>query len=302
MKKEKILKNSNKKFQLTHPDKILFTDAKVTKQDLADYYEKIGDKMLPYIKNRPLSVVRCPDPGNCFYQKHWTEGMPAAIGKVAVSPKDDYMSINTKSGIVALAQLAILEIHPWASRNDKLEFPDQIIFDLDPDVGLSWGTLIKAVLLVHKTLDSLNLKNFVKLTGGKGIHIVIPIQRTKPYPQIKKFTKLLTQKLAEHFPQIFTANMSKKKRGNKIFLDYLRNEREATAIAPFSPRKYPNAAVAVPISWKKLTSFKTSAAYTIPTIDKYFKDFPQDPWKDFFKTKQSITQQHFQVLQGLVLK
>src|SRR5690349_3916088 len=130
------LKNIKEKMILTHPDKILFAAAKVTKLGLAEYYEKIADKMLPYIKNRPLTVVRCPEPNNCFYQKHWAEGMPAAIGKVTVSAKDEYISINTKKGLVALAQLAILEIHPWASRNDKLEYPDQIIFDLDPDVGL----------------------------------------------------------------------------------------------------------------------------------------------------------------------
>ncbi len=287
---------------LTHPEKIIYPAVKITKLDLAHYYEKICDKILPYIKDRPLSVVRCPEQGKCFYQKHWEPGMPNGLHKVNTSTEKDakpYLTLNDTEGLLALAQLSVLEIHPWASHNDKLDYPDQLIFDLDPDTNLKWQTLIDATIIVHKTLENLALKSFIKLTGGKGLHVVVPIQRKQDFVQIKAFAKLLAEKLAKHFPAVFTANMSKKARTKKVFLDYLRNEREATAIAPFSPRNNVEASIAVPISWKKLPSFNTAKAYSIKTVDEYFKDFSKDPWDGFFKLKQAITKAHLVALQRL---
>jgi bifunctional non-homologous end joining protein LigD len=293
IKQELPIKNLTTFPALTHPEKILYLNAKITKLDLAQYYAKIADKLLPHIQNRPLTLLRCPADNKCFLQKHWMTGMPEGLEKIKLSDESEpkeYITLEDKEGLMGLAQLATLEIHPWASRKDKLDYPDQLILDLDPDVDLKWKVIIDAALLVHETLENLGFENFVKLTGGKGLHVVAPLAGKQPYSQVKAFTKLLAEKLAKHFPQVFTANISKKGRTGKIFIDYLRNEKEATAIAPFSPRHDEMASVAVPISWEKLPSFKNSKAYSIKTIENYFKDFPKNPWESFFKLKQAITQ------------
>ena len=220
--------------------------------------------------------------------------MPVLIGN-----KTKYISVRDKQGVISLAQLAILEIHPWASLINKLDYPNQLIFDLDPDTKISWKKLVNAALIVHDTCEKLRLKNFIKLTGGKGLHIVIPLTATQPFAEIKKFAKLMAEKLSKYFPNLFTANMSKKKRIGKIFIDYLRNEKEATAIAPFSPRRDDNANIAVPISWEKLPDYKSSQAFNIKTIEDYFTDYPKDPWEKFFNLKQTITKNHYEALKNL---
>lgn len=291
--------------KLSNHDKILYQDVNITKLDLAHYFEKVSSHILPHIKDRPLTLVRCPSSGKakCFYQKHWMEGTPEGIEMIDIPGKNSaesaYMMINSQSGLMAAAQLAVLEIHPWASRYDKLEQPDRIIFDLDPAPEVNWNTLTEAGRIVRDSLTALELKSFVKLTGGKGFHIVVPIIRKKNYSEIKEFCKLLSEKLALNFPNLFTAEISKKKRVNKIFIDYLRNEHEATAIAPFSPRSNPEASIAVPISWEALSTTTTSKEYSINTLEKYFQDYSQDPWKNFYSIKQSITQQHFQALKNI---
>ena len=194
---------------------------------------------MPYIKNRPLSLVRCPNPGinKYFYQKNWIAGLPKGISKVKVKTSkgaSDYVMINNRVGLIAAAQMDVLELHPWASRKDKLNYPDQIIFDLDPGPEITWKELVSAAFLIRKLLTALKLKSFVKLTGGKGLHLVIPIARRRNFSEIKNFSKKLADQLAAQFPKQFTSHLKKAKRKNKIFVDYLRNGYGATAIAPFS--------------------------------------------------------------------
>lgn len=281
--------------ELTHPDKILYPKAKITKLELANYLEKVSEHILPYLINKPISVLRCPEGPNkqCFFQKHWTAGMPKGLLPIVIKDKEkpnEYITLKNTDGLIGLAQLAVLEIHPWASTNNKLNYPDQLIFDLDPDDKVSWKTLVEATLIVRETLDNLEIKSFVKLTGGKGIHVVAPLKQIQQFSTIKPFAKLLADQLSKNFPKLFTSNMNKIHRKNKIFLDYLRNDREATAIAAFSPRRNENANIAVPISWKALPEMGRSSAYSIESIDEYFKDFPKNPWADFFKSKQNITE------------
>jgi bifunctional non-homologous end joining protein LigD len=290
--------------QLTHPDKILFPNAEISKYALAEYYVKVEKNLLAHIKSRLLTLLRCPDPNKkkCFFQKNWMAGMPEGINKVKINIKSkmvEYINIKTKTGLVSAAQLSILELHPWSSKLKKIDFPDQIIFDLDPDISISWEKLVKAALLVRDTLSNLELKSYVKLTGGKGLHIVVPITANKHFDAVKEFARLVAEKLATHFPHLFTAHMSKKERIGKIFIDYLRNEEGATAIAPFSPRANEAATIAVPIAWEKLKSIGSSQAYSIKTIDKYFRDYPQNPWKDFFTVDQSILISHIKALKKI---
>lgn len=288
--------------QLTHPDKLLYPVAKITKLDLACYYDKVAEHLLPYVKDRPLSLLRCPADDKCFFQKNWMKGMPGDLKKVKIKTKTEtkeYISIQNRHALIEMAQLSVLEIHPWESTNKKLNYPDVLIFDLDPDIQMKWASVIDATLIVHQALESLGLESFAKLTGGKGIHIVVPLLPKRNFTQVKAFAKLFAEKLAECFPHIFTSNIRKKERSHKIFVDYLRNEKEATSIAAFSPRHDEKGSVAVPVSWKNLRSYKNSKAYSIQTIDLYFKDYPQTPWKNFFTLKQILLPVYLQALKKI---
>jgi len=284
-------KNSLSKF-LTHPDKLLYIHKKITKLDLASYYYTVAEKLLPFIKNRPVTLVRCPAPGTtkCFYQKNWLQGMSKDITTTVKTSKgsSQYIMINNKSSLIAAAQLDILEIHPWLSKKDKLNYPDMLIFDLDPSPEIPWTKLVSAAFLIKNFFTSLHLKSFIKSTGKKGLHIVIPITRKNDFKLIKHYTKKIAGKLSVQFPDLFTFNLKKEKRKGRIFIDYLRNGYGATAIAPFSPRSNINATIAVPISWEKLKKSKKTILYTVKTINKYLKDYPNDPWEEFLKIRQSV--------------
>ncbi len=274
---------------LSHPNKILYPAIHLTKAELAEYYEKIADHLLPYIKKRPISILRCPENNHsCFFQKHWVSGMPEEIKSTKVDG-EDYITIVDKKGLRALAQIGVLEIHPWSSLNNKLDYPNQIIFDLDPDESLNWEKVKQGAGILREVLSTLELQSFVRVTGGKGAHVVVPIVATRNFDEIKAFSKMLSEKVSLNFPKLFVSVMSKKKRVGKIFIDYLRNDKESTAIASFSPRKDEKASVAVPISWDVFEKTSTSKLYSIRNIDDYFKDFPEDPWAGFFKSKQKLT-------------
>lgn len=274
---------------LSHPDKILYPVIKLTKFELAQYYEKMAERILPYIKKRPISILRCPENNQeCFFQKHWMPGMPEEIKKTKVEG-EDYITISHKKGLIALAQIGVLEIHPWLSLNNKLDYPNQIIFDLDPDESLRWDTIKQGAYILREALSNLELKSFIRVTGGKGAHVVIPIVANKKFDEVKAFSKMFSEILATHFPTLFVSAMSKKKRTKKIFIDYLRNERESTAIASFSPRKDDNGSVAVPLSWEAFEKSQSAKLYTIRNIEDYFKDFLDDPWREFFSLKQQLT-------------
>lgn len=296
--------NKNINFKISHPNKVLFRDIGITKQDLAIYYEKISNLILPFIKNRPLTLLRCPTgtQKKCFLQKNWTTGLPHGLNATAITDKKDnpqYISLNDKEGLIDLAQISAIEIHPWASINNALDYPDQMIFDLDPDKNTKWQDLITAANILHQALDKLNLNNYIKLTGGKGMHVVIPLNSSQNYDKIKQFSKLMAQKLSKYYPALFIDTMNKMARKNKIFIDYLRNEKEATAVSPFSPRHDENASIAVPISWDKLNDYKNSKHYSIRSIDVYLKDYPKNPWEDFFHSNQTITEKHFIILNNM---
>ncbi len=241
--------------KLTHPDKILFPAANVSKEGLASYLAAVSDRMLPHIRNRPLSLVRCPDgaAAQCFFQKHRTRGMPAELRGVTIKQGDgesaSYMTIQSRAGLVAAAQIGTLELHIWGSRADQIERPDRLVFDLDPDESLSFADVRLAATVVRALLASADLESFPLVTGGKGIHVVVPLERRHDWDDVKVFAKAFATKLAEAEPDRFVATMSKARRKGRIFIDWLRNERGATAIAPYSVRAKPHAPVAMPVSW-----------------------------------------------------
>lgn len=284
--KAKAAKSSVSSPAITNPDKIYYPEKNYRKIDLLQYYYIVADKMLPYIKGRPLMLVRCPDGAGkqCFYQKHWLGSFSKNVKKIKIKGDDElYFTVENKEGILELGQLGSLEIHTWNSHVDNLEKPDQWVFDLDPDPGVSWKQICQSALDLRDLLAKYKLKSFVKVSGGKGLHIVVPLQPEMNWDLSKKFTKAICEDLANSKPDLYVLNMSKAKRKNKIFLDYLRNTRGATAVAPYSPRAKANATVALPVSWEDVKKNIKADAYTIKNTPKALK---KDPWKNFFKVKQ----------------
>jgi bifunctional non-homologous end joining protein LigD len=280
--------------RLTHPGKILFAQAGLTKQDLAHYYEEIAPWILPQLQGRPLSLVRCPTGAGqqCFFQKHAAMTIPDNVRRIQVPVSgfsDDYMVVDDLPALISLVQMGVLEIHTWGSREEHLEQPDRIIFDLDPDEALPWTSVVESAQLVHALLQALGLESFVKTTGGKGVHVVIPIVPEHSWQTIKAFSKSAAQYLEKQLPDRFTSNMSKEKRTGKVFIDYLRNAPGATAIAAYSSRAKPSATVSVPISWEELNMGVRSDSFTIANLPERLARQKQDPWQDYDRLRQHIT-------------
>jgi bifunctional non-homologous end joining protein LigD len=280
--------------KITHPDRVLYKDAGVTKLDLASYYEQIADWILPYIAGRPLTLVRCPagQGGECFYQKHWTESLPDAVHSVDVDASDAverYVQVDDLPGLISLVQMGVLEFHPWPARSDNLERPDFLVFDLDPAEGVAWSQVAAAAKSLCDRLNDLGLECFLRTTGGKGLHVGAPLSRRNTWEEVKAFAKGIADAMVADDPRHYIATMSKAKRRGKIFVDYLRNQRGATAIASYSTRSRPGATVATPLSWTELTSKLEPKKFTVQTIPARLKKLRTDPWARFFKTRQSLT-------------
>ncbi len=275
---------------LTHPDKVLYPDQGVTKRDIAEYYTRIAPRMMPYIENRLLSLVRCPEgsEGQCFFQKHAHRGFPPQfIGYDLPEKKggtNEYLYINEPDGLIAAAQVGALELHIWGSRVDAVEKPDRIVFDLDPDPSVDFATVKQGAQRVRAVLEALDLESFPLLSGGKGVHVVVPITAKHEWPVVKEFAGSVSERIASDDPDRYVATMSKAKRKGRIFIDYFRNDRGATAIAPYSTRARKGAPLAWPVSWTQLAKTQSAAAFTIETA----KFSGADPWKDYAQTRQGL--------------
>jgi len=292
--------------RLTSPDRIAYPGQGVTKGELVAYYDAVANAMLPYIKDRPLSLVRCPQgrAKACFFQKHDTGGFPAAMKTVEIAEKDgskeSYFYVSDLSGIVAAVQMNTLEFHLWGSRRDKIELPERIIFDIDPDEGLGFEHVRAAAIDIRKGLESWGLESFAMLTGGKGIHVIAPIARRTEWPEVKLFCKTFAQTMAEAEPERFTATLSKEKRQGKMFIDYLRNERGATAISPYSTRSREGAPVATPVTWAELETIERANAFSLAQAAE--RATGPNPWPDYFKLEQAITNAMVNAVAGPVRK
>ncbi|MEX2581251.1 MAG: DNA ligase D [Verrucomicrobiales bacterium] len=279
--------------EITSAERPVFPDAGITKGEVAEYYADVAAHLLPHVADRPLSVVRCPSgrKKQCFYQKHHSPGMPDAIGAVSVTEKEgkaDYLTVDSAEGLVALAQFGVLEIHPWLSRNDRLDRPDLMVFDLDPSEDVDWEEVLGAAYLLRDILAGFDLDSFPKLTGGKGLHVVVPMTRRLDFETIKPAAKGIVERVRKRNPDKFLITASKAKRKGKIFLDYLRNGRGATAVAPFSLRSRPGAPVAVPLAWKEVGPALRPNQYDIKSLPRRLSSLKRDPWDGFFDINQSL--------------
>lgn len=279
-------------YKLTNPTKILYPESKITKSDLAKYYEEIQDWILPYIINRPLTLVRCPENyKKCFYQKHINNTTPDTLYGITIkekNKKEEYIYIKDLSGLMSLVQMGTLEIHPWGSLINNTDYPDIITFDLDPSPGVPWKKVVLAAKTIRDYLHKYKLKSFVKTTGGKGLHVVVPIKPAHQWDIVKEFAHAFVNFLVEQNPNDYISEMLKIKRKGKIFIDYLRNQKGATSVSPYSTRARPHATVAVPLHWDELTHRLKDTNFTIKTLPTRLKNLKKDPWGDFFKIKQSL--------------
>ena len=279
--------------RLTHPTKILDNETKLSKQQLADFYWAVADRMLPHIADRPLSLVRCPEGSEkpCFFQKHVNAMLPPGIGSVDVADKkgvvEPYITLNTREALAGLAQMGVLEVHPWGSKNKSLEAPDRITIDLDPDESLPWTTLTAAALEVRKRLKSLGLESWVKTTGGKGLHVFFPIAPEHQWPVVKEWAHRFVLAMERESPRLYLTKMTKAARTGKIYLDYLRNERGATAVAPYSPRARKGVGVAVPLGWSELKA-PDRPTFRVANFSDWSGRLKKDPWADLLKATQSL--------------
>lgn len=279
---------------LTSPDKVLYPEIGVTKRDLAQYDEAVAAVMLPYVAKRPISLVRCPEglDGERFFQRHAMKGMNAAIKQIPIpggTSKKPYLYIDDIDGLFALTQIGTLEVHDWGVSLTKIDKPDRLVFDLDPDEALDFEISRAAAQEVRDFLADLGFVSFLKATGGKGLHVVAPLTPKAGWPEVKAFAKAVADALVTARPDRYTANPLKRTRTDKIFVDYLRNQRGGSAVCNYSPRARPEAPVAVPLRWAELKRLESGAPYTVKTLPARLKRLKSDPWEGFFTTRQSIT-------------
>jgi bifunctional non-homologous end joining protein LigD len=277
--------------KISHPDRLIWPKLKVSKADFAAYVEEIGDWLLPHLAKRPLSLVRCPDgaEGKCFYQRH-----PAAGLKL--HPWKKYVYVESPSEVLAAVQYGAVEFHTWGATVPDVAHPDRFTLDLDPDEGLPWKKLREGTLLVRTLLDKLKLESFLKTTGGKGLHVVVPIEPKLGWDEVKEFTRQIALFLQQARPELFLASMSKEKRKGKIFVDYLRNGETASAVAAYSPRARPEGGVSTPLAWDELDAKDVRGRFTVKTVPRRLARLRVDPWKDYFSTRHSINKEMLRAL------
>jgi bifunctional non-homologous end joining protein LigD len=280
--------------RITHPDRVLYPGPGITKADVALYYAQVAPYILPHLTGRPLSLVRCPEgvTKSCFFQKHPTTGVPASVHRVSIREKNQtvpYLMVDDVDGLLGLIQVGALEIHSWGSRAAQLECPDQLVFDLDPDEDLPWQRSIEAAERLRSRLSDLELVPFLKTTGGKGLHIVVPIEPRLDWDAAKAFSRAVVDQLVRAEPSRYLATMSKARRSGKVFLDYFRNGRGATAVCAYSTRAKPDAPVSVPIAWDELTPALRADSFRLRDVPSRLAALARDPWASFDADRRPIT-------------
>jgi bifunctional non-homologous end joining protein LigD len=279
--------------RLTNPDRVLYPEQGTTKAQLAHYYELVAELMLPHVAGRPLSLLRCPEgrQEQCFFQKHFTGSLPASLNSVTIAEKEQrrpYIVVENLAGLVGLVQLGVLEIHAWGSRADRIERPDLMTFDLDPGPSTGPSQLVQTARLVHDRLEALGLASWVKTSGGKGLHVVVPLRRRSGWDEVKGFARALAEELAGANPSELVATMSKSKRQGRIFIDYLRNARGATSVAPYSTRARKGAPVSTPRRWDEIAGASPDA-YTLENLPSRLAALMRNPWAGMSDVRQSLT-------------
>jgi bifunctional non-homologous end joining protein LigD len=282
----------------------MYPEAGLTKVDVARFYERIADWILPHLRGRPLTLVRCPEGlrGECFFMKHSKVWAPPALRRVSIQEKTkvgDYLIADTIDAVVSLVQMDVLEIHTWNSRIDNVERPDRIVFDIDPGEHVSPRQVAESARLVRRMLETVGLESFPKTTGGRGLHVVVPLVPKADWQECLEFSRALAEAIERHDPSRYTTTFAKAGRERKILLDYLRNNRTNTSIAAFSTRARDRAPVSVPLGWREVTASLNAAAWDVLTVERRLKALREDPWRDYWKTRQRLSARATQAFSSL---
>jgi bifunctional non-homologous end joining protein LigD len=280
--------------RITHPGRVIDAESGFTKADLAHYYAAVAPHLLPYLARRPVYLLRCPDGigGERFFQKHSSGMTIPGIGTLDRSLDPGHgplMVIESAQALLGAAQMGTVELHVCNATADRIERPDCMVFDLDPDPALPWTAMVEGARLMQVLLDELGLKGFLKTSGGKGLHIVVPLARRHDWDEVGAFSKAVAQHMARTLPRHFSAKMGAHNRVGKIFVDYLRNQRKASTVAPYSARARPGLPVAVPIAWDELEQLSSAAMWNIASLPQRLAQQQRDPWHDYADIRQRLT-------------
>lgn len=292
--KEKSIPSESGRLPISNPEKIFYKKEGITKLQVAKYYQDFSEFILPHISHRPLNLYRCPDgtKKECFFQKHASNPVPENLIPVTIRESKDlksFLTIDSREGLLSLSQMGAFEIHVWGCQVDRVDNPDQIVIDFDPGPGMTFKDVISGARELKSILDDLDLKSYVKVTGGKGLHVHIPVAPIYSWDQIKNFAKTLGVEMVHRKGDRYTVSITKKAREGKIFIDYLRNGRGATAVIPYSLRAKETSSVAMPISWEELNKIKSSNQFTLEKAYQHLRARKKDPWADYFKQEQRIS-------------
>lgn len=280
--------------RLTHPDRALYPEQGITKRDLAEYYAAVADRMLPHVRGRPLTLVRCPagEAKECFFQRRAGPGTPKELGRVRVpveGEEETYMTADTPRALLSLVQLGVLEVHVWGSRRDRLDRPDRMIHDLDPAHGIPWEEVVGAARRIRELLAAVGLESWVKTSGGKGLHVVTPLVRRHSWEEVREFSLRVAEAMVREDPDRYLTSASIEEREDKIYIDYVRNSWSASAVAPYSTRSRAGASVSFPLEWDDLGPDATPAAFTVRTAPERLAAQRRDPWAGLLKARQGLT-------------
>jgi bifunctional non-homologous end joining protein LigD len=298
---------------ISHPDRVLFPRARITKLDLARYYESVADWIMPHVADRPLTLVRCPTgvrenypastkSPDCFFMKHSKIWAPPSLRRVRIREKTkigEYLIADSLAGVVGLVQMDVLEIHTWNSKSTRVEQPDRIVIDLDPGREVDWATVVRAGRLVRDLMTAMDLQTFVKTTGGRGLHVVVPLAPKAHWSDCLEFARAFASTVVRRAPALFTAQFAKSGRERKILIDYLRNNRTNTSIAAYSTRANPDATVSAPLAWTELSAKRPPDGFTAATMPRRLARLRSDPWKEYWTTPQQIPRGAIRALETL---
>lgn len=278
---------------LTHPERVLWDEQGITKQDLAAFYVEIAAWVLPHVVNRPLALVRCPSGSQkgCFFQKHSWAGLSDFIVRKTVRNEDgeeEVLFIRDLSGLIALVQSGVLEVHPWGATIDDIERPDRVTFDFDPSEEVPWSSVLDGARELRERLTAVGLESFPKTTGGKGLHVVVPLTPRAGWNEVLTFARDLSEAMEADSPGRYLSKATKRDRKGRIFTDYLRNGRGATAVAAYSTRARPGAPVATPLAWEEMSPAMKSNHFTVSNLTERLHSIGPDPWAGLMRVKQVL--------------
>jgi len=277
--------------RISHPDRLIYPDLDISKIQLARYYERIAESIVPHVAARPLTLVHCPAgiEGPCNFLKHAKAWGPSALRRVRIQEKTkvgEYLVGRLNQAVVSLAQMGIVEIHTWNTTADDVDRPNRLVWDLDPGPQVSWRQVVKAAELVRDVLITLGLRSWVKTTGGRGLHVVVPLKRKRSVSECLDFSRAVSEAIAKTEPRSYTTAFAKVGRERQILIDYLRNNRTNTSVCAFSPRARPAATVSMPLDWNDLD--EPPDRWTLLTVPRRLERLRADPWKDYWHNPQTI--------------